>query len=1042
MTTGRAWGKAVVTLAAVLAVIVSAAAVPAVLGTETAPARELVEFTAGQEVAGSLSGGGLGALSAADATRVGGTASGAPLRSQDTAVHFVVRSNRPTYWRTGAYGRYTGQGWERTGGSEPFDGSFPEGGLGGETITYRVTLKQSATALPTAWRPTTLNRTDGLRLQPGVSVSATEGLRAGTSYRGVSSARARDPAVLRSAGRNYPASVTDRYLGLPNEPGTRELASFTDELTADAETPYETARAIEAYLESNKAYSLNASHDPEAGTVASQFVFEMESGYCEYFATAMTAMLRTQGIPARYVVGYSTGQETAPGVYTVRAMNAHAWVEVYFPDVGWVRFDPTPGQQRLSAEQAAFTNQTGSDPSAYDHAETGSPGESFGPNRTAGQPVDVSGTPTGSVTVTVSTVDGGTPNGSGTPAVGTGTPPGTGGGVTPDGTAGTGTPEVGSGTPGGTVETGTPDGTVVTGTTGGTPAGGTPPTGTPAGETPPTGTPGGTPTGGTPSTTPTGTPGDGTPTDGTPTDGTQTGDRNPIDVSLNRTAVPGATVAVQVTRDGEPVPGAAVRFNGERVGVTDDDGVVVGEVPYAAQLRITVVLNRSAATGRLKPPPLGAAGSALAGAVWDGTPPPETPPAGTAPGTSLDGTPPAGTQPAAPSSDAASVGQSDNESASEEYELDTRANVSVVGTVRANATVTVVASVADVPIRNATVLVDGAPVARTDRRGRSVVGLPAEPGNHTIAVRRDAVGGNRTIEIPALAVNASVAGPLALPLVGVRLAVTEGGEPVEGAVVTLNGQRVGETGPTGRLTTRLPFASQAEFRVTAGSARASTTVGGIGATTLGVAVVIGGLLGGAALLARRRGVTTSDLPGLFARVASRVVAAVVTLAAVLDRALTALAVTIREAIADRDPAGFLNQLGELARRAGATLLAWVGLAVAVLTAWLADLRAGTPTTLARPSDEGTSVGADEPDEAFRLRRAWRRLTALVSIRSVRTRTPGELARWAIERDGLPAEPVERLRDAYRAVEYGDGDPAEAWGSVRQAVGQLFGGDEE
>jgi hypothetical protein len=84
--------------------------------------------------------------------------------------------------------------------------------------------------------------------------------------------------------------------------------------------------------------------------VADAFLFEMTQGYCVYYATAMTVLLRTQGVPARFVVGYSPGQHVSADTWVVRGLNSHAWVEVYVPDVGWVRFDPTPEGPRIRDE--------------------------------------------------------------------------------------------------------------------------------------------------------------------------------------------------------------------------------------------------------------------------------------------------------------------------------------------------------------------------------------------------------------------------------------------------------------------------------------------------------------------------------------------------------------------------------------------------------------------------------------------------------------------------------------------------------------------
>ena len=69
----------------------------------------------------------------------------------------------------------------------------------------------------------------------------------------------------------------------------------------------------------------------------------IKKGYCEYFATAMVMLLRELNVPARYVVGYLPGQKQADGSWLVERSAAHAWVEVYFPNHGWLEFDPTPG---------------------------------------------------------------------------------------------------------------------------------------------------------------------------------------------------------------------------------------------------------------------------------------------------------------------------------------------------------------------------------------------------------------------------------------------------------------------------------------------------------------------------------------------------------------------------------------------------------------------------------------------------------------------------------------------------------------------------
>jgi len=89
------------------------------------------------------------------------------------------------------------------------------------------------------------------------------------------------------------------------------------------------------------------------------FLFNVKAGHCEYFATAMTIMLRTRGVAARLVNGFTAGEyNEAAGAYTVRNSNAHSWVEVYFPETrSWVTFDPTPSAGRLEPVRTGLAAQ-------------------------------------------------------------------------------------------------------------------------------------------------------------------------------------------------------------------------------------------------------------------------------------------------------------------------------------------------------------------------------------------------------------------------------------------------------------------------------------------------------------------------------------------------------------------------------------------------------------------------------------------------------------------------------------------------------------
>lgn len=145
---------------------------------------------------------------------------------------------------------------------------------------------------------------------------------------------------LRSASTEYPSKTSDLYLQLPDlDPRIPELALT---ITAAAATPYDKAVALETYLRTRYAYTLNLTGKPGSSPLP-HFLFETRAGHCEYFASAMAVMLRTLGIPSREVNGFLPGEyNDLAGDYIVRASDAHSWVEAYFPGNGWVAFDPTP----------------------------------------------------------------------------------------------------------------------------------------------------------------------------------------------------------------------------------------------------------------------------------------------------------------------------------------------------------------------------------------------------------------------------------------------------------------------------------------------------------------------------------------------------------------------------------------------------------------------------------------------------------------------------------------------------------------------------
>jgi transglutaminase-like putative cysteine protease len=148
------------------------------------------------------------------------------------------------------------------------------------------------------------------------------------------------PEELRKAATDYPVQVRETYLQLPRL--DERIPRLAREITQRAPTPFDKASAIEIYLRTRFGYTLTQP-DPPPKDPLGYFLFRRQAGHCEYFATAMTVMVRSVGIPARVVNGFLPGEyNDVADSYIVRGNDAHSWVEVYFPVYGWIPFDPTP----------------------------------------------------------------------------------------------------------------------------------------------------------------------------------------------------------------------------------------------------------------------------------------------------------------------------------------------------------------------------------------------------------------------------------------------------------------------------------------------------------------------------------------------------------------------------------------------------------------------------------------------------------------------------------------------------------------------------
>jgi len=186
---------------------------------------------------------------------------------------------------------------------------------------------------------------------------------------------------LREAGTVYPEWVVERYLQIPDTitERTRQLAV---QIAGANDNPFDVAQAVTRYLRENLEYQEVLDELPTDRELIDWVLFEYRKGFCNYYASAQVILLRSLGSPARIVVGYAQGErqligdgsqedifqqpsalETGPQRFVVRAQDAHAWPEVYFPGIGWVEFEPTvsrseirrpSGESSISSSDAEF----------------------------------------------------------------------------------------------------------------------------------------------------------------------------------------------------------------------------------------------------------------------------------------------------------------------------------------------------------------------------------------------------------------------------------------------------------------------------------------------------------------------------------------------------------------------------------------------------------------------------------------------------------------------------------------------------------------
>jgi protein-glutamine gamma-glutamyltransferase len=300
-----------------------------------------------------------------------------------------VRSPEPDFWRGQTFSRFDGRQWyvdDNPGRGAPGpDVAIPPAD-GDVSESYRVESDELVqtyylavdhpNVIFAAYRPTRVLIDAPVFARPDGALRSGVVMTEGAVYTVVSERQRVTEAALREQGDLRwlaVASPLDRYLQVPasTTQRTRDLAT---QLTFRAGSTYDAVLAIQDWIGANTRYDLDAPIPKPGADAVDDFLFESQLGFCEQIASALTIMLRTQGIAARVATGYVPGErDSVSGVWTVRSKDAHAWTEVWFPDTGWQAFDPTasvPLAGNTDAGSIGSGLATGAREAAREHGAT------------------------------------------------------------------------------------------------------------------------------------------------------------------------------------------------------------------------------------------------------------------------------------------------------------------------------------------------------------------------------------------------------------------------------------------------------------------------------------------------------------------------------------------------------------------------------------------------------------------------------------------------------------------------------------------------
>jgi transglutaminase-like putative cysteine protease len=299
-------------------------------------------------------------------------------------------SGDKTYWRGAIYARYTGQQWKAIeqerlslipNRQPPGMANYHLRQTVEQTVTNYISNRQLLVAAPELVMidriaDAFIDTPTGTELEYSRLFSPVP-LAAGEQYVVTSLTSDADATSLRESGSDYPDWIQERYLQLPRQFPDR-VRNLAEVITAEEDNNYDRTIALERYLRDTLIYDLNPPPAPQEQDFVDFLLFESHRASCNGYASAMVVMARSLGIPARLAVGYAQGEyDVERDTYRVRAKDAHAWPELFFPQYGWIAFEPTISQTPFSRPEAQEYTLSDTIPQGAGRSDVEEPGVGF-----------------------------------------------------------------------------------------------------------------------------------------------------------------------------------------------------------------------------------------------------------------------------------------------------------------------------------------------------------------------------------------------------------------------------------------------------------------------------------------------------------------------------------------------------------------------------------------------------------------------------------------------------------------------------------------